>query len=151
MFGRKTDSSKHAYNRNFNKYYRSNNINDIISPQSQFYPKSEDDEIKIEPQQEIVGNLLSLRKSYDLLRNKSNQKEREIIDMKNEIEQMKIQEMTLEETAGDNTYKKSYLQNQHENIQQKLQEASVNRKTYEHIIERMKKDLITYKLNINAS
>lgn len=54
---------------------------------------------------EISGNLKQLRKQYDILRSKSTKKEKEIIKMRNEIDQIKVQQ----EGKNPQNHTKKYL------------------------------------------
>ncbi|KAL4499805.1 hypothetical protein ABPG72_015154 [Tetrahymena utriculariae] len=136
--------------RSLDKYYKTNDIHDILGHEKDYYPQLSESHKKNQAK-EVDGNLNSLKKSFNILRNKSDKREKEIQQMRSDIDKMKMQEKTLfirTDGAGD-VY--SELEQEFESTKSLQEEAEMNKKTYEHMLDRMKNDIIAYKLKAHST
>ncbi|KAL4473542.1 hypothetical protein ABPG74_022406 [Tetrahymena malaccensis] len=135
--------------RSINKYYQSNNVKDILGYEESLLSKQLKNSEKIDYQAEVSNNMMSLKQSYDALRNKYTKLEKEIIKMRNELEIMKQNETTLSIGVYGNEEVHEQMQLEYEKFQQQLLEVESNRKTYLHMINRMRQDNQVFKLQVN--
>ncbi|EAR92561.2 hypothetical protein TTHERM_00091540 (macronuclear) [Tetrahymena thermophila SB210] len=135
--------------RSINKYYQSNNVKDILGYEESLLSKQLKNSEKIDYQAEVSNNMMSLKQSYDTLRNKYTKLEKEIIKMRNELEIMKQTETTLSIGVYGSEEVHEQMQLEYEKFQQQLLEVESNRKTYLHMINRMRQDNQVFKLQVN--
>jgi DNA repair exonuclease SbcCD ATPase subunit len=95
-------------------------------------------DLKAEEKKEISSNLTMLRKKYDEFREASMKKEKEIALMRDELDKLKGVETGLRDDSDRYTGRLGQLKNNLDTAKLKLEEAVMNRKTYEHMLERMK-------------
>ncbi|KRX00068.1 hypothetical protein PPERSA_07265 [Pseudocohnilembus persalinus] len=145
-----TTSKSMSVNRNIEKYCKTSDIRDILGPNKSVTGSSVDGQV-YDLQGEISGNLKMLRKQYDVFRNKVFQKEKDIQKMRHEIEIIKMQQNGFNGNNNFNEQKLQELQEQQEKTQDLLKDAKMNKKTYEYMIERMKNDLISFKLRVHQT
>ncbi|KAL4503872.1 hypothetical protein ABPG72_022502 [Tetrahymena utriculariae] len=132
--------------RSINKYYQSNNVKDILGYEESLLSKQLKNSEKIDYQAEVSKNMMSLKQSYDKLRNKYTKLEKEIIKMRNELEIMKQTETTLSIGVYGSEEVHELMQLEYDKFQQQLLEVESNRKTYLHMINRMRVIILASKL-----
>lgn len=99
---------------------------------------------------ELHETLKDLKTKHDILKEQCMKKEREIQRMQDQIKYIKTedQELKREETDLEDQVEKS--RNALKDIEIRLEQAHAKKRTYEHILDRMKKDELKHKINSNS-
>ena len=100
----------------------------------------------LEEIREVSSQLASIKKKHDEAKKMANLKELELQKVRKEIEAIKIQEEVSEGPAFEMKTKLEMLQESLDETKYKIEEEHLTKCTYQHILERIKKDFIAAKI-----
>ncbi|CAD8151373.1 unnamed protein product [Paramecium octaurelia] len=138
-----------AVKKSVDKMIKYNSMSSVLGQDNDYYPKQLEDQKKIDEAQEVHANLTELKKSCDNMKMSGNTKDKDIDKMRKDIDQMsyQIEQYNLKQkdlTKQENEYSQK-LQEQ----QKLLSQSNYDKKIFEHMLTRMKKDQVTYQLRAN--
>ena len=128
---------------------KNNNIDKQFGIDDAILNKKYEDIEVIDEKKELLDTLKDLRKKHDQLLEICKQKQKDIVHMKDNINTIKAKEDQILKDKSDADRKLSDLQATLANLKGKLEEAVQNKKTYEHMLENMKRDQIINQRNSN--
>lgn len=121
----------------------------LLEPSNVVTHKQDEEEMK-----EVSGSLADLKKKHDIVKKRVIEKDKELDQLRKEIQQLDYQESTAESSVYENSTRKQQIANAITVTQKKTDEEIMNSRVYGHMIERIKKDLIAmeiYKKGLETS
>jgi len=121
----------------------------LLEPSNVVSHKQDEEEMK-----EVSGSLADLKKKHDIVKKKVNEKEQDLDILRKEIQQLEYQESSAEGVVYENSTRKDQIDNAVKVTGKKTSEENMNSRIYAHMIERIKRDLISmqmYQKNLEKS
>ncbi|CAD8137786.1 unnamed protein product [Paramecium pentaurelia] len=149
---KKSDYEKYrklAVIKSVDKLIKKNDLQSVLGFDDDYYPKQIEDQKKVNEAHEVHINLTELKKSCDSMKINGIKKEKDIENMRKEIDSMTIQVDQYNQTQNNLQVKEKELQQKLENQHKLLSESQYDRKIFEHMLNRMKKDQLVYQLRAN--
>ena len=97
-----------------------------------------------EEMREISYQLSKVKKKHDYESRKKDEKLAELERVKKEIEQLNIQQATIENQTYETTTKISQLKTAIQTTKEKCDEEDMNTHVHHHMMNRLKRDLISF-------
>ena len=108
-------------------------------------------EIQIfDEKKELHETLKDLKTKHDILKEQCMKREKEISRMKDQIKYIRNEDMTLKREEVSLTDQVATSKQALEDIELRLEQAHSKKRTYEHMLDRMKKDELKHKINSNS-
>jgi len=99
---------------------------------------------------ELHETLKDLKSKHDILKEQCMKKQKDISRMQDQIKHIRNEDSSLRKEEGDLTTKVKGSEMALTDIEIRLEQAHARKKTYEHMLDRMKKDELKYKINSNS-
>lgn len=99
---------------------------------------------------ELHETLKDLKTKHDILKEQCMKKEKEIQRMQDQIKYIKTEDQELRKEETDLGTQVEDSKNALKEIEIRLEQAHAKKRTYEHILDRMKKDELKHKINSNS-
>lgn len=99
---------------------------------------------------ELHETLKDLKTKHDILKEQCMKKEKDIQRMQDQIKYIKAEDEELKKQENELTGKVESSKNGLRDIEIRLEQAHARKRTYEHILDRMKKDELKHKINSNS-
>jgi len=113
----------------------------LLEPSNVVTHKQDEEEMK-----EVSFSLAELKKKHDVVKKQVIQKEKSLEMVRKEIEQLGYQEGSAEMIVYETSTRKQQIENAIKVTKKKTDEETMNSRTYDHMIERLKKDLIAMEI-----
>jgi len=137
--------------RNINKLIQTHNVSQILGDNQLIVDGRRGDvDVTIDERKEISANLTGLKKKFDETREYCNKKEKEINWMRVELDKLKSTEQHFKDDSHKISSKTENLEGSIEAYSLKLEEAAERKRSYLHMLDRMKKDKIADKIKVNG-
>jgi hypothetical protein len=137
--------------RNINKLIQTHNVSQILGDNQLAAGGGRGDvDVNIDERKEISANLTGLKKKFDETREYCNKKEKEINWMRGEIDKLKGTEQHFKDDSNKISSKTGDLESSIESYSIRLEEAAERKRSYLHMLDRMKKDKIADKIKVNG-
>lgn len=137
--------------RNLNKLIQTHNVSQILGDNQLIVDGRRGDvDVTIDERKEISANLTGLKKKFDETREYCNKKEKEINWMRGELDKLKSTEQHFKDDSHKISSKTENLEGSIEAYSLRLEEANERKRSYLHMLDRMKKDKIADKIKVNG-
>jgi len=126
--------------RNLNKLIQTHNVSQILGDNQLIVDGRRGDvDVTIDERKEISANLTGLKKKFDETREYCNKKEKEINWMRGELDKLKSTEQHFKDDSHKISSKTENLEGSIEAYSLRLEEANERKRSYLHMLDRMKK------------
>mmetsp|Transcript_7870 Transcript_7870/g.8855 ORF Transcript_7870/g.8855 Transcript_7870/m.8855 type:complete len:575 (+) Transcript_7870:29-1753(+) len=145
------NSYESAQKRVIRKWIKHNDVSQLVGANQQYIdPRKDDTGFVLDEKKEVSTNLTLLRRKFDEVHDQCAKKEAEITNMRADIEKFKAEEELITGDGSSLARRFEQLRNAVETQKLKLEEAALSKASYEHLLERMKRDQIAFKMKHNS-
>ncbi|CAD8080787.1 unnamed protein product [Paramecium sonneborni] len=149
---KKSDFEKYrnsAVLKSVDKMIKYNSLSSVLGQDNDYYPKQLEDQKKVDEAQEVHANLTELKKSCDNMKMSGSNKDKDIDKMRKDIDQMSYQIEQYNQKQKDLVRQENEYSQKFQEQQKLLSQSNYDKKIFEHMLTRMKKDQVTYQLRAN--